>query len=317
MARRLPFLPFVAASVLACATVPVRGDDGAPAAPPAKPAAPAAAPAKAPEATPAVATNAEAKAAIVAFKEAFKAKDVEAKCDAIDGLAKVAHPDVVAELAKLLQHKNLEIRATATQDMGYQKALPAIAGARLLATLEGKNLDWAYTTDAIDALKALKCRASLPLLVKLIKHENHVIVRWAFDALGDMKDVRALEPILERIKELKIDAAVRWDGVSVSVDTGASGDGDQKAAEALGAALSAANKGKGKSGGRTSRALGEIVFLVLRDLTGQQFSTGKAAREWLDANKALVDEKVKALDAEQKQQEEGAKAILAAVKAQR
>ena len=56
---------------------------------------------------------------------------------------------------------------------------------------------------------------------------------------------------------------------------------------------------------------------MLKDLTGQQFSTGKAAREWLDANKALVDEKKKALDAEQKQQEEDAKAILAAVKAQR
>ena len=91
----------------------------------------------------------------------------------------------------------------------------------------------------------------------------------------------------------------------------------QAGLEALAAALAAANKGKGKSGGRTSRALGEIVFLVLKDLTGQQFSTGKAAREWLDANKALVDEKKKALDAEQKQQEEDAKAILAAVKAQR
>lgn len=300
MARRLTALSLVAASALMC--VSARADD---------PKAPAAAPA------PTLATNAEAKDAIAKFKEEFKAKDVEAKCDAIDGLAKVQHPDVVAELAKLLTHKNLEIRATATQDMGFQKAVPAIAGARLVATLEGKNLDWAYTTDAIDALKALKYRAALPLLVKLIKHENHVIVRWAFDALGDLKDVRAIEAILDRIKELKIDQAVRWDGVSVTVDTGTAGDGDQKAAEALGAALAAANKGKGRSGGRTSRALGEIVFLVLKDLTGQQFSTGKAAREWLDANKAAVDEKKKALDAEQKQQDDDAKAVLAAVKAQK
>lgn len=303
MARRLTVLSLVAVSALSAVPARARADE------PKAPAAPAG--------VPALATNAEAKEAIVAFKEAFKAKDVEAKCDAIDGLAKVQHPEIVAELAKLLTHKNLEIRATATQDMGFQKALPAIAGARLAATLEGKNLDWAYTTDAIDALKALKYRAALPLLVKLLKHENHVIVRWAFDALGDLKDVRAIEPILERIKELKIDQAVRWDGVSVSVDTGASGDGDQKAAEALGAALAAANKGKGKSGARTSRALGEIVFLVLKDLTGQQFASGKAAREWLDANKAAVDEKKKALDAEQKQQEDDAKAILAAVKAQK
>ncbi len=311
MPRRMPFLSLLAAACLACAPLRARADEPKPPAPG------GAVPPAASAVPPAIATNVQAKEAIAAFKEAFKAKDVEAKCDAIDALAKVQHPDVVAELAKLLTHKHPEIRATATQDMGFQKALPAIAGARLLATLEGKNLDWAYTTDAIDALKALKHRGSLPLLVRLIKHENHVIVRWAFDAIGDMKDVRGIEPILDRIRELKIDTAVRWDGVSVTVDTGAGGDGDQKAAEALGAALAAANKGKGKSGGRTSRALGEIVFLVLKDLTGQQFSTGKAAREWLDANKALVDERKQALDAEQKQQEEEAKAILAAVKAQR
>lgn len=311
MLRRMPFLSLLAAACLVGAPVRARADEPKPPAPG------GAVPPAAPVVPPAIATNAQAKEAIAAFKEGFKAKDVEAKCDAIDALAKVQHPDVVAELAKLLTHKHPEIRATATQDMGFQKALPAIAGARLLATLEGKNLDWAYTTDAIDALKALKHRGSLPLLVRLIKHENHVIVRWAFDAIGDMKDVRGIEPILDRIRELKIDTAVRWDGVSVTVDTGAGGDGDQKAAEALGAALAAANKGKGKSGGRTSRALGEIVFLVLKDLTGQQFSTGKAAREWLDANKALVDGKKQALDAEQKQQEEEAKAILAAVKAQR
>ena len=300
---RSPVLHLVAAIVLAYAHAPARADAPKPAPAPVVPVAPA------------IASNAEASAAIAAFREAFKAKGDDAKCAAIDTLAKVQHPAVVTELGKLLTHKNLEIRAAATQDMGFQKALPAIAGARLLSTLEGPRLEWAYTTDAIDAMKALKFRGSLPLLVRLIEHENHVIVRWAFDAIGDLKDVRAIVPILDRIRELKIDAAVRWDGVSVTVDTGAAGDADQRAAEAIGAALAAANQSKGKSAGRTSRALGEIIFLVLKDLTGQQFTSGKAAREWLDANKAAVDEKRKALDAEQKQQEDDAKAILAAVKA--
>ena len=268
----------------------------------------------APKPIPPIASNAEAKAALTKFHDTFKGKDVEAKADAIDALGRVNHPDVVAELAKLLRQRNLELRAAACQNLGGQRALPSLAGAAFLATVDAKSTDWAYLTDVIDGLKDLNCRASLPTLVKLLHHENQSVVRWSLDALGDMKDVRALDAVLDLMKELKVDEGAKWEGGEVRVDTGASGDADQKAAEAAYAAKYGNQAGKGRSAGRKMRALGEVLYLVVKDLTGQSFLSGKAAREWVAAHGAELDAKKKALDEEQKKQEEDGKAALAAAR---
>jgi hypothetical protein len=262
-----------------------------------------------------LATNEDAKAAVAKFREEFKGRDVEKKADAIDGLAKVQHPDVVAELAKLLNHRDKELRAVATQDLANMTAIPAIAGAKLAATIEANATDWSYLADVVDTVKTLKYRGALPHLVKLFKNPNSAVVRWALDAIGDMKDVRALDAVLDLMKETKVDSGVSWEGGEVKVDTGTAGDGDQKAAEAAYRAKYGDGKGKGKSSGRKMRSLGEILFLVVKDLTGQQFATEKSAREWVEAHKAELDVKKKVFEDEQKAQEASAAAVLAAVRA--
>jgi hypothetical protein len=261
-----------------------------------------------------VASTEDAKAAVARFKEAFKGK-VEEKADAIDGLAKVQHPLVVAELGKLLNHREKELRAVATQDMAYQTSIPAIAGARLASTIEANANDWSYLADVVDSLRTLKWRGALPHLVKLFKNPNQAVVRWSLDAVGDMKDVRALEAVLDLMKDSKVEEGVSWEGGEVRVDTGAAGTADQEAAEAAYRAQYGDGKGKGRSAGRKMRSLGEILFLVVKDMTGQQFATAKAVREWMEKNKAELDAKKKALDDEQKAQEDSAKEVLAAIKA--
>lgn len=269
----------------------------------------------APKPVPPLATTAEAKAAITAFKAEFKGKDVAKKADAVDALGAVNHPFVVEELVKVTKHKDPELRAAAYQNLERQRAIPDVAGKAVMSGLDLKSKDVETITHVIDTVEVLRHRGSLPVLLALCRHDDHAVVRAALDAIGDMKDVRALDAVLELLKELKVEDGVKWDGASASVDTGTAGNGDQQAAEAQARAAAAGNARKGKSAARRMRSAGEIVYMVLKDLTGEAFGSGKDARAWVEKNKDALAAKKKALDAEQKQQEEAGKAAVAAAKA--
>lgn len=269
----------------------------------------------APKPVPPLATTAEAKAAIAAFKAEFKGKDVAKKADAVDALGAVNHPFVVDELVKVTKHKDPELRAAAYQNLERQRAIPDVAGKAVMSGLDLKSKDVEAVTHVIDTVEVLRHRGSLPVLLALCRHDDHAIVRAALDAIGDMKDVRALDAVLELLKELKVEDGVKWDGASASVDTGTAGNGDQQAAEAQARAAAAGNARKGKSAARRMRSAGEIVYMVLKDLTGEAFGSGKDARAWVEKNKDALAAKKKALDDEQKQQEEAGKAAIAAAKA--
>jgi hypothetical protein len=269
----------------------------------------------APKPVPPLATTAEAKAAIAAFKAEFKGKDVAKKADAVDALGAVNHPFVVDELVKVTKHKDPELRAAAYQNLERQRAIPDVAGKAVMSGLDLKSKDVETVTHVIDTVEVLRHRGSLPVLLALCRHDDHAIVRAALDAIGDMKDVRALDAVLDLLKELKVEDGVKWDGASASVDTGTAGNGDQQAAEAQARAAAAGNARKGKSAARRMRSAGEIVYMVLKDLTGEAFASGKDARAWVEKHKADLATKKKALDDEQKQQEEAGKAAIAAAKA--
>ncbi len=258
----------------------------------------------------------DAKAAIAAFKAEFKGKDVAKKADAVDALGDVNHPFVVDELVKVTKHKDPELRAAAFQNLERQRAIPDVAGKAVLSGLDVKSKDVATLTSVIDTVEVLRHRGSLPVLLTLCRHDDHAVVRAALDALGDMKDVRALDAVLELLKELKVEDGVKWDGASASVDTGTAGNGDQQAAEAAAPARAAAgNARKGKSAARRMRSAGEIVYMVLKDLTGEAFGSGKEARAWVEKHKDALAATKRALDEEQKAQEAAGKAAVAAAKA--
>lgn len=269
----------------------------------------------APKPVPPLATTAEAKAAIATFKAEFKGKDVAKKADAVDVLGPVNHPFVVDELVKVTKHKDPELRAAAYQNLERQRAIPDVAGKAVMSGLDFKSKDVETITHVIDTVEALRHRGALPVLLALCRHEDHAVVRAALDAIGDLKDVRALDAVLELLKELKVDEGVKWDGAEAHVDTGAAGNADQQAAEAAAKAASNGGARKGKAAARRMRSAGEIVYLVLKDLTGESFSSGKDARAWAEKHKDALAVKKKALDDEQKQQEEAGKAAVAAAKA--
>ena len=264
---------------------------------------------------PPLAGTVDAKAAIAKFKAEFKGKDVAKKADAVDTLGDVNHPFVVDELIKVTKHKDPELRAAAFQNLERQRAIPDVAGRAVLSGVDVKSKDVAALTSAIDTVEVLRHRGALPVLLTLCRHDDHAVVRAALDALGDLQDVRALDAVLELLKELKVEEGVKWDGASASVDTGAAGNGDQQAAEAAARAAGAANARKGKSAARRMRSAGEIVYMVLKDLTGEAFGSGKEARAWVEKHKDALAAKKKALDDEQKAQEEAGKAAVAAAKA--
>ena len=264
---------------------------------------------------PPLATTAEAKAAITAFKAEFKGKDVAKKADAVDALGAVNHPFVVDELVKVTKHKDPELRAAAYQNLERQRAIPDVAGRAVMSGLDFKSKDVETLTHVIDTVEALRHRGALPVLLALCRHEDHAVVRASLDAIGDLKDVRALDAVLELLKELKVDEGVKWDGAEAHVDTGAAGNADQQAAEAAARAASGGNARKGKAAARRMRSAGEIVYLVLKDLTGESFGSGKDARAWAEKHKEQFAARKKALDDEQKQQEESGKAAIAAAKA--
>ena len=310
MSRRRLAFPVLLVLALGLAPSARAADAPAPPPPPAAPQAP-----EKPRPIPPLATTPDAKAAVAKFKTEFKAKDPAAKADAVDGLGRTNHPAVVTELMKLTRHKDPEIRAAAFMNLGEQRAIPGVAGAELMKILDVKSADWEHLTNVVDAIEGVGYRGAWKTLVTLLHHENQNVVRWALSALGDLKEVRATDAVLDLIKELKIEDGVKWDGVEVNVDTGTAGSADQNAAEAAGRAALAANKAKGRSAARKMRSLGSIVYDVLKDMTGQQFRSGVHAREWVTAHKAELEALKQKLEDEQKAQEEQAKAALAAARA--
>lgn len=304
----------LALPALLALALPARAEDPKPAPPAAPPAGkveekPAAKP------VPPLATTAAAKEAIAKFKASFKGKDVGVKADAVDTLGVVNHPFVLDELLKVTKNKDAEIRAAAYFNLGRQRAVADLVAKALIPTADPKSKDVGHLTEVIDTLKLVGARSATPALLALCHHEDHGVVRWALDAIGDLKDVRALDEILALMKELKVEEGVKWDGAEASVDTGDPGTGDQQAAQAQATAAAAANARKGKASARKMRSAGEILYSVLEDLTGEKFGSGKEARAWLEKNKAKVEERSKALDGEQAKQEADGKAALAAAKA--
>jgi hypothetical protein len=275
-----------------------------------KPAPPGAAPVAEPPAK--LATDEEAKAALERFKASYKGKN---KGGALLALGKVNHPDVIAELGKHLTHRDPDLRTAAVHAFADLTALPGIAGPRLLAAIPPNDGDAVWLMTAVDSFDATGYRGGVQALLKLLKHKNHAVVKHALLSITDAKDVRALDALLDLMKELKIDAGYSWEGGEVVVDTGAPGTADQEAAEAAYHAQYGGNERRGRAAGRRQRDIGEVLLNAMKALTGQQFSKTAQAREWAEKNKASIDERKKALDAELRAQDQAAAEILAARKA--
>jgi hypothetical protein len=297
MTRLHPLPLVVLAIVLLLPLGALRADEDPKGAEPpaAKPAAepPAVAPPKeAPR--PPMASDEEAEAALALFKVEFKAKGLKgdeklAQMDyAMRQLAEVQHPKIVDAIYKITRHKVPEIRTSAVMRLGQQRALPAYAGEHVVKAMRKNWSDETYLMAGLETIGALGYLGAGKVLRELILHSDYAVVKNALVTMGELVDTRFIEDVIKLMKKLKLEKGAKWDGVSVTYDTGAPGTHDQEMAEKIGKAKEAKNRAKGRSAGRSMRDLGPVVLEVAKALTGQEFTGSIAARKWVDENKAHV-----------------------------
>lgn len=257
---------------------------------------------------PALASDAEADAALDAFKEAWKAPGTRGdertavRELAMRRLAKVQHAKVVERLSRLTRDRDLDIRTLAVMYLGEQKALPGAAGREVVKALNANLKDPVYVMFAIEAIGDLGYRGALKEMRALLAHKDDGVQKVALLAVGDTEEMRLLEDLLQRMKELKIDSGVSWEGGEVHYDTGAAGTHDQEMAEKLYHEKYGSNARQGRSAGRAMRDMRPILLEALKRLTGKEFLTTKQARAWAEENAEAIRERQEALDAMERQQ---------------
>ncbi len=254
------------------------------------------------EPIPPIASDEAAAEAISVFKEEFKAKGLKgdeklAQQDwAMRQLAVVQHRSVADVLFKQTKNRSPDLRTAAVIYLGKQRALPGYAGERVLKAMEKQSKDSTLVMAGVNAIVALEYQAASEKLKELTSHKDYSVKKHAFLAIGELRDMRLVEDIFKLLKAIKLEKGVKWDGVSVTVDTGTAGDGDQREAERLGREQMAKNKRKGKRAARNQRDIVPIVEEVLKLLTGEEFATAKMAQDWIKANDPEIKKASKRLD---------------------
>ncbi len=234
---------------------------------------PPAAAAPAPAAKP-LATDAEVEAALVKFKEDFKAKGLKGddklsqKDFALKELAKLQHPKVVDALASASRDADETVRMLGVIYLGDQSALPGPAGKRVVEATTRGAVEDAFRMTCLQQIGRLKYLGARETIKDALKAQSYAVKKSALAAAGRTGDVRLLRDVVAVIGvELPADGAgggsdpqssgkevtqegYSWEGAEASVDTGTAGDSDQKAAEAAAKAQAAANQAAaGKGGG--------------------------------------------------------------------
>ncbi|MHC5012397.1 MAG: HEAT repeat domain-containing protein [Planctomycetota bacterium] len=263
---------------------------------------------------PPLATDEEAEAALDAFKEGWKARGLRGdertavRELAMRRLAQVQHADIADRLYKLTRDRNEDIKTLAVMYLGEQRALPGHAGPLVVRALEANTNDPVFVMFAIESIETLNWRGAEDALRDLLAHKDQNVQKVALLTIGDTEDVRLIEDLLALMKELKIDAGVKWEGGEVHYDTGAPGTHDQEMAEKIYKEKYGNNARAGRKAGRAMRDMRPILLEAMKRLTGQEFVTTKQAREWYEANLETIQEQQKALNdlaAEQRQAARG------------
>ncbi len=270
-------------------------------------------------AAPAEPTEEERKAAEEAARQPHADADVEqaleryAKDEASDQadvrlrilkwLGMYRHKKVLKELRSVwTRSKDVELQAVAAEGLGNQTAHARDAARALLEGLE-KYEEYAtreepLTERAEEVAQVLEARAlanalralarlghvtekrEFKLVAGFVDHNHDDVCIAALDYFGAVKEWRALPVILEWFNFYP--DGYSWAGGSVTVDTGAAGDKDAKAARA---------GWQAKYGSRARKArpaAHEAMRRALKAITGQDFTKAEELKAWMKDNKALL-----------------------------
>jgi hypothetical protein len=238
-----------------------------------------------------------ATAALDAFEKAFGAKSIEEKQAAVYALHDVPHDRVLAKLGGLLRDKRPEIRNVAALAIGGQRHDVAKAGGVLMKALKAQRDDEDVIASILQAICELKYKGYWPDLTKLLWDDRPPVVIRSLDVVAANKDWRATHELVKLFKE-KIDRAVKWQTGEETVDTGAAGDADQKAAEAAWNAKYGPGGSKAKAEAKRKSDQGRGIDFTrplrkaAKAITGHDFDTGLDFEDWLVENWIEVARKI-------------------------
>ena len=231
----------------------------------------------------------DAKAAILEFEQAFKAKELEAKQNAVYDLHDVPSDLVIKRLGRLLRHKNPEVRNVAALALGGQAHNPEKAGALFMKVYVKDFKTEVVISSVLDGMTELGYLKYWPRLEAALKDERNAIIIRVLELLGSNKDWRAVPKLLE-IYKIVMPKRVSWQTGEEKVDTGAAGDADQKAAEAAFNAKygRGGSKAKAKAKGFDLRNFSTQIRRCVRRVTGQDFDTAMDFEDWYVENYLMV-----------------------------
>ncbi|MCK6461662.1 MAG: hypothetical protein L6Q95_17405 [Planctomycetes bacterium] len=242
-----------------------------------------------------------AKEAIAKFQEAFKSPEVEAKQGAVFNLHDVPHDLVLKELEKVLKNKDPNVRHVACLAVGGQKQDAKRAGELLMRTYRKDATSENVVASCFEAMAELKYMGYWPEIKPAFKDERNVVVIRLLDLLGTTQDWRAFPDLVE-LYRVTMPARISWSTGTVTVDTGAAGDTDQKAAEAAFAAKYGAGgskekaKAKSKANAFDLRNFSPQIRACVKRITGQDFENAFDLEEWWCENYIEVAKKIAALE---------------------
>lgn len=241
--------------------------------------------------------QAEAKEAIREFEAAFKAtKVIEEQQNAVYDLHDVPHDLVIRRLEKLLRHKHPGIRNVAALALGGQSHNAPLAGSILMRTYVRDYKNEEVLSSVLEAMAELEYLGYWPKAEAALKDERSAVIIRVLDLLGTNEDWRAIPRLLEFYR-VAMPKKVSWSTGEVTVDTGASGDADQKAAEAAWNAKygrggsKAAAKAKAKARSMDLRNFSTQIRKCVKKITGQDFDTAWDFEDWYVENYLMVARK--------------------------
>ncbi len=222
------------------------------------------------------------RAALSRFEAAFDTVDIDFKLKAVRTLSKTQHKSVGTELLKLLKSKDKHVRRVAAGGLGRQPTSSSKAGPKLIKLIKNGDEDAKVVAAAVTALGQLDYRKADKALQHLIMKREDPVVIAVFRTYGTWKSDKALDAMAKFFDKWPDEKGFRT--ISVTVDTGTAGGGDQAAAAAKGKGMLAAEKNW-----KPRPECTEALRTALKEITGHGFRRPDDLRNYIENPKKYRD----------------------------
>lgn len=229
-----------------------------------------------------VATSKELKHEQKIFKRDFDTVDIDFKLDALIRYGKCVHKSVVKDLLKIL-HRDRDpyVQAEAAKALAHQKPFAKEVARGVKPLIETKKTDAKILAALIRTLGTLQYTREWEAISDLISHDEDIVTIACFDVLGQWKELRAWRE-MQTFWDVYPEGG-KWSTGSVSVDTGASGTTDQRAAKA---------KWKAKYGNKAKQRprpdCVKALKAAIKQITGEELKKPAEFRRWRKENKQKI-----------------------------